>query len=130
MILLDANTLIYYIKGLDAVVRRFQLTSPRELRIPSVVAYEVEYGALKAGSARRRAVMAGLLAGIVQAPFDASAAGDADRIRVDLERRGFVIGPMDLIIAGTAVSRGALLVTSNTREFARIKGLRLEDWTR
>ena len=68
MILLDANTLIYYIKGVDAVVRRFQLTSPRELRIPSVVAYEVEYGALKAGSARRRAVTAGLLAGIVQAP--------------------------------------------------------------
>ena len=40
-----------------------------------------------------------------------------------------VIGPVDLLIAGTAVSRGAVLVTSNTREFSRVKGLKLADWT-
>jgi tRNA(fMet)-specific endonuclease VapC len=42
---------------------------------------------------------------------------------------GLVIGPMDLLIAGTAVSRGAVLVTRNTKEFSRVKGLRLADWT-
>jgi tRNA(fMet)-specific endonuclease VapC len=47
-----------------------------------------------------------------------------------LEARGLPIGPMDLLIAGTAVSRGAVLATNNTKEFSRIKGLRLSDWTR
>jgi tRNA(fMet)-specific endonuclease VapC len=49
---------------------------------------------------------------------------------VNLERRGLVIGPLDLLIAGTAASRGATLATNNTREFSGIKGFRLEDWTR
>ena len=49
---------------------------------------------------------------------------------MELETKGVVIGPIDLLIAGTAISRGAVLVTSNTREFSRVKGLRLSDWTR
>ena len=47
---------------------------------------------------------------------------------MELERRGIVIGPLDLLIAGTALSRGDTLATNNIREFSRIKGLRLEDW--
>ena len=62
-------------------------------------------------------------------PFDREAAGEAARVRVELEKRGVVVGPMDLLIAGTALSRGAILATNNTGEFSRIKGLRLEDWT-
>ena len=130
MILLDTNTLIYYLKGLDAVVRRLQSASPREVAIPSVVAYEVEYGTLKSGAARRRSVVAGLLAGLTEVPFDHDAAREAARIRLELERQGAIIGPMDLLIAGTAASRGAVLATSNTKEFARVAGLRLADWTR
>jgi len=49
---------------------------------------------------------------------------------MELERRGLVIGPLDLMIAGTAMSREAVLVTSNTREFSRVRGLRLADWTK
>ena len=71
-----------------------------------------------------------MLANLKEIPFDREAARESARIRVDLERRGLVIGPLDLLIAGTAVSRGAALATNNTREFSRIKGLRLEDWTR
>ena len=130
MILLDTNTLICYLKGVDAVVRRLQSASPREVAIPSVVAYEVEYGTLKSGSPRRRSVVAGLLAGLAEVPFDHDAAREAARIRLELERQGTVIGPLDLLIAGTAASRGAVLATNNTKEFARVKGLRLADWTR
>lgn len=64
-----------------------------------------------------------------QVPFDGEAALESARIRIDLEARGMTIGPMDLLIAGTALSRGAILVTNNTKEFSRIKGLRLADWT-
>lgn len=129
MILLDTNTLIYYIRGIESVVRRFQETPRTELRIPSIVAYEVEYGALQTGASRRRKVTEDLLAGVAQVPFDAAAAGQTARIRIELEDRGLVIGPLDLMIAGTAVSRGAILVTNNTDEFSRVRGLRLADWT-
>jgi tRNA(fMet)-specific endonuclease VapC len=69
------------------------------------------------------------LSGLPQLPFDHQAAQQAARIRVDLEARGLLIGPLDLLIAGTALSHGAILATSNTKEFARVKGLRLADWT-
>jgi tRNA(fMet)-specific endonuclease VapC len=67
-------------------------------------------------------------AGSEKVPFDHTAAREAARIRVELERQGVVIGPMDLPIAGTAVSRGAILVTKNSKEFSRVRGLRLDDW--
>jgi tRNA(fMet)-specific endonuclease VapC len=127
--LLDTNTLIFYLKGHEAVVSRLRSSSPRELAIPSVVAYEIEYGTLKIVSARRRAIVSQLLSGLTQVPFDHEAARESARIRVELESRGVLIGPVDLMIAGTALSRGAVLVTNNTKEFSRVKGLRLADWT-
>ena len=130
MILLDTNTLIHYLRGREPVVSRLRGASPRELAIPSIVTCEIECGTLKIGSARRRAVVSELLASVVQVPFDREAALESARIRIDLETRGLVIGPIDLLIAGTAVSRGAVLVTNNTKEFSRIKGLRLSDWTK
>jgi tRNA(fMet)-specific endonuclease VapC len=129
MMLLDANTLIHYLKGRESVVARLQGTSRRELAIPSVVAYEIEYGTLRIGSSRRRTVVSELLNALNQVPFDRQAAREAAGIRIDLESRGLSIGPIDLLIAGTAVSRGATLVTNNTREFSRVTGLRLSDWT-
>jgi len=57
---------------------------------------------------------------------DARAAGE---IRAELERQGQRIGEYDTLIAGQAFCRNLILVTSNTREFARVKGLVVEDWT-
>jgi tRNA(fMet)-specific endonuclease VapC len=127
--LLDTNTLVHYLKGHESVVAKLENTSPSELGVPCIVVYEVEFGTLKHGSPRRRAVIAELLSNIDQIPFDGEAAHESARIRIDLEARGMTIGPMDLLIAGTALSRGAVLVTNNTKEFSRIKDLRLADWT-
>ena len=69
-----------------------------------------------------------MLQGLEEIPFDRKAAHEAARLRLEMERRDAVIGPLDLLIAGTALSRGAVLATNNTREFSRVKGLRLEDW--
>ncbi|MGA3237410.1 MAG: PIN domain-containing protein [Bryobacteraceae bacterium] len=129
MILLDTNTIIYYLKGVETVVARLHAASRHEVAIPSLTVYEIEYGNRKTAS-RRRAIVSALLAALTQVPFDFEAAQEAARIRIDLEARGLVIGPIDLLIAGTAVSRGAVLATSNTREFSRVKHLRLIDWTR
>jgi len=130
LILLDTNTVIYYLKGVPNVVARLHAASRHEVAIPSLTVYEIEYGSLKSGSSRRKAVASVLLGALTQVPFDREAAQEAARIRIDLEARGLVIGPIDLLIAGIAVSRGAVLATSNTREFSRVKHLRLIDWTR
>jgi tRNA(fMet)-specific endonuclease VapC len=61
-------------------------------------------------------------------PFDSAAAMSAATIRVALEKQGLTIGPLDMLIAGTAVSRGAALVTNNAAQFSRVPGLRVLDW--
>lgn len=129
MTLLDTNTLIFYLKGQASVVLRLHSSSPGEVAIPSVVAYELEYGTLKSVSPKRREVVSELLSGLRQIPFDREAAREAARIRVELESGGLTIGPLDLMIAATAMSRSAVLVTSNTKEFSRVKGLRIADWS-
>jgi tRNA(fMet)-specific endonuclease VapC len=61
--------------------------------------------------------------------FDADAAEEYGKVRADLEQKGTPIGPMDMLIAGHAKSKGLIVVTNNTRELIRVGGLRLEDWT-
>lgn len=60
--------------------------------------------------------------------FDGAAAETYGKIRADLERKGTPIGPMDMLIAGQAKSKGFILVTNNTREFERVDALQVEDW--
>jgi tRNA(fMet)-specific endonuclease VapC len=129
MICPDANTVVHYLKGRQPVVSRWLAESPADLAIPSVVAYEIEYGTLRIGTAGRRSAVSGLLRNLVQVPFDDDAARSAAQIRFHVESRGLTIGPLDLLIAGTALSRNAVLATNNTREFSRVEGLRLVDWT-
>ena len=75
-------------------------------------------------------MLADVLGHLNEVAFDGAAARAAAEIRVDLERAGETIGPLDLLIAGTALSRGATLVTNNGAEFERVRGLRLIDWSR
>lgn len=62
--------------------------------------------------------------------FDADAARAAARIRAVLESQGQMIGPYDVLLAGHAIATGLMLVTDNTAEFARVPGIRLENWRR
>lgn len=61
--------------------------------------------------------------------FDTEDARAAAAIRADLKRKGTPIGPYDLLIAGQAMARGLAVVTANVREFERVDGLKVEDWT-
>ncbi len=84
---------------------------------------------LKSAHQRRSTALAQLLTRIREITLDGPAARETARLRVDLEHRGLTIGPFDLLIAGTALSRGTVLVTANIAEFRRVAGLRLEDWS-
>jgi tRNA(fMet)-specific endonuclease VapC len=129
LILLDTNVIVHYLKGDPAIVVRVKGAPRGELAIPAVVVYELEYGTLRSKlPARRRRELEAGLEHIQHVPFDSAAAMIAASIRVELEQQGSTIGPLDILIAGTAVSRGAALVTNNATEFSRVPGLRVLDW--
>ena len=62
-------------------------------------------------------------------PYDDRAAGHTGELRAGLARAGTPIGPYDQLIAGLARARGLIVITNNRREFDRVPGLRVEDWT-
>ena len=128
MTLLDTNTIVHYIKGNPGVVQRMQASSPGELAVPSIVVYELERGTLQTKSTKRRSLIAAVLQPLQVISFDGDAALEAAHIHTELKSKGVLIGPIDLLIAGTARSRGAMLVTNNTSEFRHVKGLRIDDW--
>ena len=78
---------------------------------------------------KNRVALALLLANIEIMNFDSLAAESYGKVRADLEKKGTPIGPLDMMIAGHAKSLGYTVVTKNTKEFERVKGLKLENWT-
>lgn len=129
MVALDTNTVIHYFKGLGKVAERLHATSPAKLAVPSVVVHELEVGVLKSDHPQqRRQQLYTLLAHLTVLPLGDGEAKTAARVRVQLEAQGFGIGPLDTLIAGTALHYGATLITRNTREFERVEALRVENW--
>ena len=128
MFALDTNTVIYYFKGLGGVSDRLLATSPREVVIPSIVVYELGRGVLKAGSSKRREQLALFLDAFTILPFGRTEGAAAAQISGELEARGLPIGPLDVLIAGTALAHGSTLVTRNLREFSRVEGLKVISW--
>jgi tRNA(fMet)-specific endonuclease VapC len=129
MYALDTNTLSYFFKGQGQVAERLLSTPPAEVAIPSVVLFELEFGLARSRHVEeRRKQLREFVAAAAILPFGVGEARAAAQVRSDLERQGGVIGPYDLLIAGTALSHGAILVTHNTREFGRVRGLAIEDW--
>jgi tRNA(fMet)-specific endonuclease VapC len=129
MYLLDTNTVIYFFKGLGEVADNLLRVPPKDVAVSTIVLYELEVGIAKSTSPRKRQKQLHHLTSIINVfPFhyiDAKAAAD---IRVKLERKGQIIGPYDVLIAATAVSRKCTLVTHNVAEFRRVAGLDVVDW--
>jgi len=126
---LDTNTLICFFKGAGRVGEHLRKTSPREIGIPSVVLYELEVGiALSPQRENRRRALDGLLQATRVLPFDDAAARAAATLRRNLEQAGTPVGPVDTLIAGTAVAHSAILVTHKAGEFSRVRGLKTVDW--
>lgn len=129
MWVLDTNTLIYFFKGEGQVADHLLQKAPQDIGIPAIVLYELQVGIAKSSSPEKRTRQLAELTSVVQIlPFHQREAQVAADIRATLEHQGQPIGPCDTIIAGTAMAHGAILVTRNTREFARIGGLRTENW--
>lgn len=126
---LDTNTLIYYFKGMGGVSTRLLGQLPTSIYIPAIVLYELETGLMKSDSPqKRRQQLQELLSVVEVLLFDDKVAEIAAQVRADLEKRGEPIGPLDVLIAGTALANGCTLVTRNVGEFGRVQGLSVENW--
>ena len=128
--MLDTNICIYAIKKNPQVLKRIQQEQGSGLCISSITLAELEYGAAKsAAPERNRLSIMRLLFILDILPFGQRAALDYAEIRAELERNGTPIGPLDMLLAGHARSEGLTFVTNNTREFQRVSGLSLDNWT-
>ena len=129
MILLDTNICIYIINAKPpTVLQRFRDYRMGEVGVCTVVAAELAFGVAKSGSARNRHALELFLAPLTLMPFDEAAVWAYGTLRSELERQGKQIGALDTMIAAHALSQQATLVTNNTSEFARVPGLRLDNW--
>ena len=128
--LLDTTVISDFTRGEPAVLSRLKATAKREVSISTVTAMEIEYGLLLNPSRARKIepVIRALLTDLAVFPYEQEDASATAAVRAALAKRGTPIGPFDLMIAGTALRRGLLMVTSNSNEFARVSGLNLEDW--
>lgn len=127
--LLDTNILIALSKQRTGLADRLEGIPAEAVLLSSVVVAEIEYGIAKSRRrAHNRKVFDALLSGFRVLAFDAAAAGLYGPIRADLERRGRLIGPYDLMIAAQAKSIDVVLVTDNVREFRRVDGLKIVNW--
>ena len=131
--LLDTNACIALINGTAAAVRRrFRRAVGKNdlMLLSSIVAFELWYGVGKSqrkesNTERLQAFVAGPLE---WAEFDEEDAREAGTVRAELESAGKPIGAYDVLLAGQARRRGATVVTSNAREFGRVRHLAWEDW--
>jgi len=126
---LDTNTVLDYFRGKGSVAANLLALPPSEVALPAIVAYEVWVGVLGSQNAKRRqAQYEQFLATVEVLPFDSAVSRRAAELRQTLERGGEGIGPMDTLIAATALAHNATLVTRNVREFGRVPGLQVVDW--
>lgn len=130
--MLDTNICIYVMKRKpEAVLQRFKAAIEAEggLCISSITLAELEYGMQHSSApARNERMLLQFLAPMTILPFDARAASAYGVIRAHLQSQGTPIGPLDTLIAGHAKVEGLTLVTNNVREFARVPGLKVENW--
>jgi tRNA(fMet)-specific endonuclease VapC len=130
---LDTNAVIAILKNQPVGVRRrFRSAASKgtAIAVSSVVLFELWCGVARSAQRRDNAErLRAFLSGTVDVvPLDDDDALEAGTLRATLEAAGTPIRPYDVLIAAQALRRGAILVTANTKEFARVRGLKQQDW--
>jgi tRNA(fMet)-specific endonuclease VapC len=129
--LLDTNILsdlVRHPKG--RVARRIRQVGQSNVCTSIIVVCESRFGAAKINSVRLSQQLEVILKALSIEPFKTPADTTYAALRSDLERKGTPISGNDMLIAAHALTLGATLVTANEREFARINGLKCENWLR
>lgn len=130
--LLDTNICIYIMnrKPIE-IIHRFQQYDIGEIGVSTITVSELQYGAAKSQKPDLNFQRIDeFLTPLEILFYDDAAAKSYGELRLDLEQRGEIIGPLDMLIAAHALSIDIVLVTNNENEFKRVKRLKVENWTK
>ena len=129
--MLDTNICVYLIKKKpEKLIQKFSTKEIDEIAISTITVSELEYGVEKSMyTDKNKIALIQFLAPFEIVLYDYSAACQYGYIRAKLEREGTIVGSMDLLIAAHAKANDLILVTNNEKEFKRVDGLKIENWT-
>ncbi len=132
MYLLDTNICIYIIKKKPVdVLKTLKTKLKKNIYVSSITIAELEYGVAKSQFPEKNKIaLIEFLSIFNILPFNDIDAVEFGMIKTDLEKKGKIIGPMDLLIAGQAKSKKLILVTNNIKEFEIVEGLKIENWVK
>lgn len=126
--MLDTGSVNFALRGMGRVAERLLAHRPSEICISSITLSELRFGAERLKSRRLTHAIDAFVRNIGVAPFDDECATTFGRIGSKLAAKGASIGEFDTMIAAHALTLDLTLVTSNTRHFTRVAGLRTENW--
>jgi tRNA(fMet)-specific endonuclease VapC len=129
--LLDTDTCIHLLQGNEAALGRARQHSPADLAVSAITRYELLHGVERCPPSWRKkegGKVRLLLEHMHILPFTGDTAAHAASLRAGLAAAGRSIGPMDILIAATALEYNLAVVTHNLREFQRVPGLQCLDW--
>ena len=129
--LLDTNVCIDVLRGRPDVVKQFKKRSPADVVVSVITAFELVQGAKRAPVAQRAKEehkVEQFLSVMTSAPFDLACATLAGDLNAKLLNNGTPVGVMDVFIAATAMVMDLPVVTSNLRDFSKVKGLKVLNW--
>ena len=130
MRLLDTDTAIRIMRKQPEFIKKFIGLSPDTVFISVISFHELHYGSLRSQNpAKKLAALEDLTRCLKILPFKPSSAKCSATIRESLATKGIPIGALDTLIAGHALEHELTLVTGNIREFSRVNGLTLENWS-
>lgn len=132
--MLDTDTCIFLLRGDSPALAARVQSVPLQQQVMSAVTFaELSYGVQASAAAKRKqnqSVLDSLVLHLAVLDWPQDAAKHYAEIRADLKKRGAQLGAADLMIAAHARAMGAIVVTNNQKDFERVKGLAVENWTK
>jgi len=111
------------------IIHKFKQFDVGEIGVSTITVSELQYGVAKSKNRRSNEQrVEEFLSPLEILPYDEIAAGIYGDIRLQLEKSGEPIGPLDLLFAAQALSRDLVLITNNEKEFKRVNNLKVENW--
>ena len=127
--MLDTNMVSHFIKGVDNVRNKVVSVPMAELGISAITEGELLFGLAKKPDAKQLSIVVHeFLIRVDVLPWDSAVAACYGKLRADMQKKGKILGNLDLLIAAHALALGVVLIT-NDRAFTQVEGLKIEDWT-
>ena len=127
--MLDTDTVSLLVRKNPSVIKNLIKHESDEICISVITYAELCFGLEKKGSEKLYNEVNAILEKLSIIDFDSSQSELYGKIRVKLEKSGTPLGDMDILIASTALSAGAILVSHNRKHFSKIDGIKVEDWS-